>query len=291
MAAKTRESPLIEHTSQWVSADITIAEQHREIAMDYALALGGLAIVEKDQIFQVSYPLNQDTQLILDELKTFIVNLEPTAKISQDVVDRENWNKNWQAFFKPTVITNKLIVLPEWETPEDFPQAIKTRIRPAMAFGTGTHETTQLCLEILDTQVHGGERLLDVGTGSGILGITALLMGAAEVDGLENDPFTKENIEDNLKLNKITTGFNLQISEKPVLNTPYDLLVVNIIRARLFPILPDYFHAVRKGGKVIVSGLLQTEDAETRELLDKSSWEVLQSYTKNEWIAYLCQVK
>ncbi len=282
---------MIDTASQWISADIHIAHAYREVAIDFAMALGGLAIVEKDDAFQVSYPLDNSTQLILDELKTFIMDLDATASLSQDIVDRENWNKNWQAFFKPTPITDQLIVLPEWEAPEQFHQAIKTRIHPAMAFGTGTHETTQLCLEILDSLVQGGERVLDVGTGSGILGITALLKGAAEVDGLENDPFTEENIRDNLALNGIHSGFNLQISESPVLNPPYDILVVNIIRARLFPILPDYFSSVRKGGRVIVSGLIQEEDPETRELLKASPWEVLKTYTKNEWIAYLCEVK
>ena len=90
---------MIEPTSQWVSADIRIVDQHREIAIDFAMALGGLAIVEKDDVFQVSYPLDNETQLILDELKTFIIDLDQAASISQDVVDRENWNKNWQAFF------------------------------------------------------------------------------------------------------------------------------------------------------------------------------------------------
>jgi len=282
---------LIDTTSQWVSADIHIAHEYREVAIDFAMALGGLAIVEKDDVFQVSYPLDKDTQLILDELKTFIIDQDATANLTQTVVHRENWNKNWQAFFKPTPITDQLIIIPEWEAPEQFPQAIKTRIRPAMAFGTGTHETTQLCLEILDNLVQGGERVLDVGTGSGILGITALLKGAAEVDGLENDPFTEENIRDNLALNGIHSGFNLQISESPILNSPYDILVVNIIRARLFPILPDYFSSVRKGGAVIVSGLLQEEDQDTRQILKASPWAVLKTYTKNEWIAYLCEVK
>ena len=282
---------MIEATSQWVSADIRIIDQHREVAMDFAMALGGLAIVEKDDVFQVSYPLDNETQLILNELKTFIMDLDNSAEISQDVVDRENWNKNWQAFFKPTPITDQLIILPEWEAPELFLHTIKTRIRPAMAFGTGTHETTQLCLEILDKVVQGGERVLDVGTGSGILGITALLKGASEVDGLENDPLTEENIRDNLNLNGIQSGFHLQISETPVLDPPYDLMVVNIIRARLFPILPNFFDSVRSGGKVIVSGLLQTEDMETRDLLAKAPWKVLKTYTKNEWIAYLCEVE
>ena len=276
--------------SQWISADIKIVEQHREVAIDYALALGGLAIVEQDDLFQVSYPLDDDVQLVLNELKIFIRDLDHESTITQDVVDRENWNKNWQAYFKPTEITNQLIILPEWEDPAGFPHKTKTRIRPAMAFGTGTHETTQLCLQILDGCIEGGESVLDVGTGSGILGITALLKGASSVEGIENDPFTEENIRDNLEINGVSQGFTLQISEQPKLSSPYDILVVNIIRARLFPILPDYFNAVRPGGKVIVSGLLGTEDTETRELLSSAPWTIVKTYTKNEWIAYLCEV-
>jgi len=277
--------------SQWISADVTISEQHRDVAIDFALALGGLAIVEKDAVFQVSYPLDNEVQLILSELAVFIKDLDPDASISQDTVEKENWNKNWQAYFKPTVISDQLIILPEWEAVADFPQKIKTRIRPAMAFGTGTHETTQLCLKMLAANIRGNERVLDIGTGSGILGIAALQLGAAEVDALENDPYTRDNIRDNLALNDIHSGFNLQISENPVLKTPYDLLVVNIIRARLFPLLPGYFHAVKSGGKVIVSGLLATEDEETRVLLATSPWKIIKPFSKNEWIAYLCEVK
>ncbi len=281
---------MIESVSQWISADIRIANQHREIAIDFAMALGGLAIVEKDDIIQVSYPLDDKVQVILEKLNSFLKDLDKEATMNQAVVDRENWNKNWQAYFKPTEITERVIILPEWEDPSAFPHPVKTRIRPAMAFGTGTHETTQLCLQILDDCIKGQERVLDIGTGSGILGITALHRGASEVDGIENDPFTKDNIKENLELNGISSGFNIQINEEPVLNTPYDLMVVNIIRARLFPILPKFFDSVRTGGKVIVSGLLATEDLETRELLDNSPWKIIKNYTKNEWIAYLCEV-
>jgi len=291
MVAKKRGPGLIETVSKWVSADIHIGEDHREIAIDFAMALGGLAIVEEQEMIQVSYPLEDNTQLILDELKTFLQDLDTSATISQNVVDRENWNKNWQDFFRPAIITDQLVILPEWESPEKFSQAIKTRIRPAMAFGTGTHETTQLCLKMLDKHIQGGERVLDVGTGSGILGITALHKGAAEVDGIENDPFTQENIEDNLELNGIKSGFHLQITETPVLNAPYDFMMINIIKARLFPLLPSYFEAVKSGGKIIISGLLQTEDGETRDLLAHSPWKIVTSSIKNEWIAYLCEVK
>lgn len=277
--------------SQWVSADIKIAEGFREVAMDFSMALGGLAIVEQDDVFQVSYPISADVELTLENLRLFLRDLDPQASLSQAIVDRENWNKNWQAFFKPTEITQTMLVLPEWENPADFSHRIITRIRPAMAFGTGTHETTQLCLQMLEDCISGSEKVLDVGTGSGILGITALHLGAAHVDALENDTFTEDNIRDNLVLNEIHSGFDLQITEEPVLHTPYDLMVINIIKARLFPILPSFFKAIKSEGQVIVSGLLATQDHETRALLETSPWQIIKTYTKNEWIAYLCEVQ
>jgi len=277
--------------AHWISADIRIAAAFREVAMDYALALGGLAIVEMADSFQVSYPLSQQVELKLDELRTFIRDLDPQASLSQNQVDRENWNRNWAAYFTPTEISSRLIVLPEWEDPANFQQQFKVRIRPAMAFGTGTHETTRLCLQLLDTELQGAEHVLDIGTGSGILGMAALKLGAADVDALENDPFTEENIRDNLKLNSITSGFNLQLGTTPELTPPYDVLVVNMIRSRLFPLLPDFFNVVKPDGKIIIAGLLQTEAAEASQFLAQSPWIIQQSHTINEWIAYLCTVK
>ncbi|MCF7823407.1 MAG: 50S ribosomal protein L11 methyltransferase [Candidatus Marinimicrobia bacterium] len=276
--------------SKWISVDISIAEKIKEIAMDYALAVGGAAVVEKDTTFQVSYPMDDKVHSIIHDLKAFLMDLDPDVLIQETVVYRENWNKQWQDFFKPTQISEQIIILPEWEKVEDFPHRIKTRIRPAMAFGTGTHETTQLCLQILEESIREKDHVLDVGTGSGILGITALHLGAANIDAIENDPLAEENIQDNLSLNGISKGFRLQISDQPILHPPYDLLVVNIIKARLFPILPNYFNVVRPEGRVIISGLLIEEESELKTLLMGSSWRIINTYTKNEWIAFLCEV-
>jgi ribosomal protein L11 methyltransferase len=259
--------------------------------MDFALALGGLAIVEQEDYFQVSYPLDRSTEQILEELKNFIRDLDSGAGLTREQVSRENWNRNWEAYFRPVEISPDMLVLPEWEDPAAFPHTLKIRIRPAMAFGTGTHETTRLCLRLLRENLHGQERVLDIGTGSGILGIAALQLGASTVDALENDPFTEENIRDNLELNNITRGFHLQITETPELSPPYDLLMVNMIRSRLFPLLPDYFQTVAGNGCIIIAGLLAAEDAELRQLLNRSPWEIQQHLIMNDWIAYLCTVK
>jgi len=277
--------------SQWISLNVEIADKFREIAMDQAMALGGTAIVEQDKEFQISYPLSDQAQASLCELKKFLKDLDPDVSLREEIVQRENWNRNWESFFKPTEISKNIVILPEWEESDAFPHRVKTRIRPAMAFGTGTHETTQLCLELMEESLQKNDHVLDVGTGSGVLGMTALHLGAALVDAVDNDPLAAENIEDNLKLNGINSGFKFQISNRPNLGSAYDLMLVNIIKARLFPILPGYFNTLRSGGRVIISGLLTGEEQEMWDLLENSPWRIIDTRKKKEWIAFLCEVK
>jgi ribosomal protein L11 methyltransferase len=224
-------------------------------------------------------------------LEDYLKSKHPGAQVRKTIVERENWNQEWQNFFKPVIISDKTVVLPEWENPTAFDQAIQTRIRPAMAFGTGTHETTQLCLKLLESAVKNGDVILDLGTGSGILGITALHLGASHVDGIDNDANVAENTLDNIKLNQVEDKFRLLISENPQLSSTYDLLLVNMIKARLLPILPRYFEQVNRGGIVIVSGLLQSEDEEFRAIISGSSWIITDKIKMNEWIAYRCDVE
>lgn len=277
--------------TKWISVDARISEAFLELAVDQAMALGGSAVLEKESAFQVSYPDDPSGQATVTELMKYLTELDPQAEITKTIVERENWNREWQKFFKPVAISDRLVVLPEWEDPSDFDHDIITRIRPAMAFGTGTHETTQLCLKILEQAVHKDDTVLDLGTGSGILGITALHLGASHVDGVDIDPLTAENARENLELNGVVDKFDLQISETPDLSGKYDLMVINMVRARMFPVLPDHFQRVRQGGTIVLSGLLIEEEQNLRELLESSSWKIIDKLTLNEWIAFKCTVE
>lgn len=276
---------------QWITLDVTISDTVKDIAMNHAGSLGDGAVIEKDGEFQVSYADDAAGHAAIDQLNVFLREIDPEVLIRETVVQRENWNREWQAYFKPVIIGDSIVILPDWEQPDQFPQRVKTRIKPAMAFGTGTHETTQLCLELLDTLDSVSGKVLDIGTGSGILGITALHLGTSQVDGIDIDPLVTENVLENIALNQVSGKFKLQISREPQLNRPYDMLLVNMIRSNLFPVLPTYFNSLVPGGTAIVSGLLKTEDKEFQDLLSNSSWTILRTLTKNEWIAYLCTVK
>ena len=277
--------------NRWLTLDIQIPEDLSEIAMEHAMSLGATAVLEQERAFQVSYPDDQAGRTALAALKTYLSGLDSRVTFQESEVERENWNLEWQKYFNPVMISERIAILPEWVDSSGFKQSIIIRIRPAMAFGTGTHETTQLCLKLLEQSVSTGDRVLDLGTGSGILGITELQLGAAQVDGVDIDPLVEENARENMALNGISSGFRLQISDAPKLNGGYDLMVVNMVRARLFPLLPDYFDQVRTGGSVVISGLLREEEGALQDILKQSAWKIERKLAMNEWIAFICSVK
>ncbi len=266
---------------------VRIGAEHRDLAMDAAFQVGALAAVEHPEGFEVSFSMTDVLLEQLNRLQLELLSLDAQTVIQLESVPWENWNANWESFFKPLQIGKRLLVLPEW-APIPADKRIPIRIRPALAFGTGTHETTRLCLEYLEQTVRPGMHVLDLGTGSGILGIAALKLGASHVDGIDNDPFVGENVDDNLRINACAHAFRLHLEDRIKLTPPYDLLVANILRKNLFPVLPAYYDKLKPGATIILSGLLREEDHLLRHLLESCPWKILHARTKNEWIAYQC---
>ncbi|MCF7801622.1 MAG: 50S ribosomal protein L11 methyltransferase [Candidatus Marinimicrobia bacterium] len=276
----------------WQLVNVVIKPEWLELAADFAMGLGSSAVVETPSGFQVAFPGESADVAALGALKTYLTEVGAGAEVTSTPVVETDWNANWKAFFKPTPIGERLWVIPEWENPDVPPDAIVIRIRPAMAFGTGTHETTQLCMEFLENVIRGGESVLDIGAGSGILGITALKLGAQSVLGVEIDAVAAANFHENTELNGVSDGMILQITPEPQLAAPYEVGVANMIQSRLEDALPFYREAVKPGGTVIISGVLAEDDADFRAFLSKHlPWRIMAARTKNEWIGYQCIVE
>ena len=173
-------------------------------------------------------------------------------------VDDDDWVRKTQAQFQPINISGRLWIVPSWHEAPD-PSAINIALDPGIAFGTGSHPTTKLCLRWLESRVRGGETVLDYGCGSGILAIAAAKMGASRIVGVDIDPAAVESARDNAFRNNVTAKF---IDAGNTLEMKADLVVANILANPLKMLAPLLASHVRTGGRIALAGVLSAQAAE-----------------------------
>lgn len=205
----------------------------------------------------------------------------------------QNWRESWKASFKPVDIDGQCVILPPWEDAKKFSQPYKIIIDPGMAFGTGQHETTKLCLKIYYelSKKHGVkhfDRVLDVGTGSGILAIAAKLHGAGYILGCDIDEPSIDIARENTEINNANP---ISYTTTPIADIPetdFDLVFANIQFRPLTKIFPDIFKRIRKNGTIIISGILAVEQEEFCAYLTSCGAVVSRVDKLNDWVGILC---
>jgi ribosomal protein L11 methyltransferase len=189
-------------------------------------------------------------------------NLDPAQNFEVSRIEDQNWVRATQSQFKPVQISRRLWVVPTWHVPPD-PSAINLIIDPGLAFGTGTHPTTRLCLAWLDANLRGGETVLDYGCGSGILAIAALRLGASSARGVDIDPGALSVARHNAMQNQVTVGFETTAC---AVTEPVDIVLANILANPLKLLAPLLAHAAHSGGCIVLSGILEHDAAEVRDV-------------------------
>lgn len=206
---------------------------------------------------------------------------------AQPDVLREDWGAGWREFFKPVLVTDRITVVPSWtETKSpDEGDAIVVRIEPGMAFGTGTHATTQLCMKLCQKHLRRGDRVLDAGTGSAILCIAAVKLGSGFAIGFDLDPDIIENAALNLRLNGVTSSQAQIFVGTPDAMHPrqFDFIFCNMLLHEFRPLLPLLHTLCAENSLVLLSGLLRDEEAEVRGLVRDARFDVVDSDTVDEW--------
>ncbi|MBQ7283524.1 MAG: 50S ribosomal protein L11 methyltransferase, partial [Oscillospiraceae bacterium] len=158
-------------------------------------------------------------------------------------------------------------------------------IEPGLAFGTGTHETTNLCLEVLDRTIKGGERLLDVGTGSGILGIASCILGAKEAEGVDIDPTAVKVAVENAELNGVSDKFTIKVGDlAEQASGKYDIVVANIVANAIMMLSKTVPQFLKEGGLYITSGIIIDRKDEVLACLENLGFKILKVHTKNNWV-------
>lgn len=228
---------------------------------------------------------------ILENLKNNDLNIG-SGKITYELVDDAAWKDKWKEYFKPFKIGETIVVKPSWEAYEGKDSEIIIEMDPGSAFGSGTHETTSLCVELLETVIKSGDKVYDIGCGTGILGISAALLGAKEVIGVDisEDAIiaTKENIHKNhlqdimtVQLGSLTQG----------LNGKADIILANIMADIILSMNETIDHFICDGGYYITSGIIEGRQNEILESLEKWGFEIINHKVKGEWHGILACYK
>jgi ribosomal protein L11 methyltransferase len=203
----------------------------------------------------------------------------------------EDWANNWKQYYKPTHIGKRVVIVPEWETYEAQENEAVVKMNPGAAFGTGTHETTRLCLELVEEFVTNDTTLLDVGTGSGILAVTALALGAKNALGIDIDELAAKVALDNAALNGVDGNFDARRGDLAQgVDGSFNLITANIVADVIIRLAPDVPRHLADGGIFIASGIIDTREDEVKEALQEHGLLVFETKHEHGWVAMACRL-
>jgi ribosomal protein L11 methyltransferase len=263
-------------------------------------------IPEGDAVIQGYFADAADLEGMLETLRGRIQELPGfdidigEASIKVKVVNEEDWANAWKQYYKPVRISERITIKPTWETYEPTSEELVIELDPGMAFGTGTHATTSLCLRTIETVVKQGDQVIDVGTGSGILAIAAAKLGAKHVLALDLDPIAVSSATENTSINHLedqvtiiqsdllkllkqgdTTALGIQL--------PVQVVVANILAEIILTFVDDVYEALVPGGIYVASGIITKKEEEVAQALEAAGFTIASRHQEEDWVAIVAR--
>jgi len=282
----------------WQQLVILTDRQHAEVVETALTELGSLSITIEDAgdepIYEPApddipvwaelrmtglFSEGTDMELVVSEMRRTVqfVSVERTQELSDRV-----WEREWMTHFKPMKFGERLWICPTWcDVPDS--EGIVIRLDPGLAFGTGTHETTALCLEWLDHHDLGGKSMIDYGCGSGVLAIAALLLGSEKVVAVDNDPQALQATRNNARSNQIELDRLEIVTPELCQETRVDVLVANILAGPLIELTSRFASLLKPDGKIILSGILKQQWLDI-EMAYSPFFDLEKPISRGDWI-------
>ena len=277
----------------WLEISIEIDPVAHEALSAFLFDLGCEGIVVEDsprQVFNAYFSLKKDLQGIQNKINGFLqtlVDIFPevhSPKLVFSKIEDQDWNRQWRRFFRPDRVTKRLTVFPAWEPIPKHIEDHVIRIEPGLAFGTGQHPTSRMCLEAMErVSLPGSWAMLDVGTGSGILAIYGAKLGATRVVALDVDPEAIRSAEENIRLNHLSALIELSSMPLEELKDRFSLLTANLTLAVILQLFPHFSRLMDPGGWVILSGLLIDQAREVQDNFPKYGLSEYEALHQAEW--------
>ena len=242
-------------------------------------------------------PVNSFLAETVDEIKEAINNLAEYEidlglnSVSLNEVHEEEWASAWKKYYHPVKISGRFTIVPTWEDYEPVSSdELIIELDPGMAFGTGTHPTTVMCIQALEKTVKENDEVVDVGTGSGVLSIAAALLGASHVTALDLDEVAVESAKQNVELNKVDNL--VDVSQNNLLDGvkgKKDVVVANILAEIIMSFTDDVASAVKPGGYFISSGIISQKKEDVKQALIASGFEIEETIMMEDWVAFIAK--
>lgn len=268
---------------------ISIADEYQEILIAELFDMDFDGFEEKEEnILIATIPTNHFDHSKRESIEKILYTISKGSRIlTEEIIHPQNWNEAWERSIVPQTI-GKFYVRPSWGKKMDTDDHIELIIDPKMAFGTGYHATTRLLLEWLPEVISLNDTVLDAGTGTGILALGALKLGAASAFGFDIDEWSEDNARENMILNQIE---NLEVKLGSVDTIPmgaqYDVIVANINRNALLELIPILTNHLKEDGKMLLSGLLVEDESKIKSITKKEQLLHVGTRREQEWIAML----
>lgn len=238
--------------------------------------------------------LGETVEAIKESINNLIIyNIDiGINKVTISEVNEEEWATAWKKYYNPVKISEKFTIVPTWEiyTPVSSDELI-IELDPGMAFGTGTHPTTVMCIQALERMVRPGDRVIDVGTGSGVLSIAAAMLGAEDVRAYDLDDVAVTSARLNIKLNKVNN--RVAVAQNNLLDgvgeQSADCIVANILAEVILRFTEDAARVIKPGGTFITSGIIQQKKDQVKEALQKAGFEIAETILMEDWVAIIAK--
>jgi ribosomal protein L11 methyltransferase len=289
---------------QWLAVSLLVPKDFVEAISNFLIEQGATGIEEVDEDLRgrrlKTYFLeNGREKKALQALHRYLKSLQTInpeisrTPIETTLLPEQDWGENWKKFFRPVQVTSKFVVKPPWSSRRVKKSQISVDITPGMAFGTGTHATTKLCIRALEERLKKkGLIVLDVGTGSGILSIAAARLGAAEVLGLDNDGVAVETARENVMQNRVSDIVKIRKGSIGDARKRFDVVVANIDPRRLRRMRRPLIHHLRSRGFLILSGILEGgQERMLRYYRETRLLKWVKATKEGEWVCLTFQKK
>lgn len=252
-------------------------------------------INEFDEYFSIY--ISENKSVSVDEIKLILEKLIDdkviqSYQIEENTFEDKNWNEEYERNIKVVEVTDRIVIKPSFKNYESKPNQIVITIDPKMSFGTGEHSTTKLVINALEKVIKGNEFVLDVGSGTAILGITSVLLGAAKAICIDNDEWCLLNGKENVKTNGLENYIDVRLGElKDVTENDFDVIVANINKHILIELVDVFMSKLKKDGLLIISGLLNIDETDIVNLYQSKGFSLKNKSSMDEWISLVFETK